>query len=277
MFGQMRIACLALLFVVLSYAQNDAAADDVTSDTKSADDATDDFNFDDLEDDEAPELGGDDEQSQSAMGGQEMVEDFDLGMPEEDQKAQMNACFFHTMNRVRARRDQLEATVKEMTANQQSQMSPEQALNTLIFSWMMSCYMNIDAAGMKQASSGQSASPELEQDLFSQRTDRPQQVHQASRRQWQLLESVLMEQQKQQDPRGASEGAGARSSGSVPLSGLSGQSQFLYIFVVFGIVFGLGFIALFRLIQHEKTGRDKSSKSQKKADKAEKKLAKKKL
>merc|ERR1740121_1691487 len=117
-------------------------------------------------------------------------------MPEADQRKQMTACFTHTMNRMQAHSEQLQQTVQEIMNSQQGQqMTQTQAINTLMFSWIMACYMNIDAGGVKQAVEGVAPTPELEQALFSQRPDRPQSVQQASKRQWQLLESVLKDHQ----------------------------------------------------------------------------------
>merc|ERR1712187_1075368 len=117
-------------------------------------------------------------------------------------------------------------------------------------SWMMTCYMNIDANGVKEAQSGGQPSAELQQELFSQRPDRPQQVQQASRRQWELLESVLMEQQeKQKSSRSSqsksqgsqssqqqSQGGSPQGGPQVVGAGMSGQPFVIYIAVVFGAI-----------------------------------------
>lgn len=278
--GQARFACLALLLAVLGAADGDAAGDEAAKGGESGADS-DDFDFDDLDSEEGgQEAGG---EAQPMQDEASAVEDFDLGMPEEDRKQRMNSCFYYTMNRVRTRGEQLQATLKE-AMSQQPQLSQEQILNTMVFTWMMTCYMNIDSDGIRQATQTQQLTQELEVALFSEREDTPQQIRQASRRQWQLIEETLMErqqEQKQQQQQQHQDSPKKKSSGAkLPLTGMSGQSQVLYILVVFGVVFGLGAIVTYRLINAEKAGREKptsSAKSQKKADKAEKKLAKKKM
>lgn len=276
--GQARVACLALLLAVLGAADGDAAGDEAAKGGESGAEG-DDFDFDDFDSEEDGQEAGGAAQPMQDEG--PAVEDFDLNMPVEERKERMNACVTHTMNRVRTRGDQLQNTLKE-AMTQQPQLSQEQILNTMVFTWMMTCYMSIDGEGIKQATQTQSLSPELEMALFSERADTLQKVRQASRRQWQLIEETLLEhqqhqrqqqQQQQQDSPKKSPGV------KVPLSGMSGQSQALYILVVFGVVFGLGAIVTYRLIGAEKAGREKSAsgKSQKKAEKAEKKLAKKKM
>merc|ERR1712190_3714 len=99
---------------------------------------------DDIDDiDEGDSAGG------AGPGAGPPVDDFDLGMPEEDRKKQMNACFIHTVTRMQSNREEVERTVQEIVQSQQSQqLTQQQAINSLMFSWMMTCYMNIDANGI---------------------------------------------------------------------------------------------------------------------------------
>lgn len=223
------------------------------------------------------------------------VEDFDLGMPEEDRKKRMSACYVHTINRAQHRRTELQQTAEQVVKQHGGpEMTPDKAINSIVFSWMMSCYMNIDASGMKEAIVGKAPTQELEQELFAPREDRPQQVPQASRRQWSLLEQVLTEmtkeqaeqqKQQQQQQKSSSSSSGRTGAGGAPapqppaytgggplLSGLSGQSQAIYVLVVFGVIFGVSILGVMRLMKSEQEGR--SSKNRK-AEKAEKKASRK--
>merc|ERR1719487_1304189 len=64
----------------------------------------------------------------------EPVEDFDLGLPEEDRRKRMTACFSYTLGRVQARKEMIEQTVQDMV--QQNNMKHDQAMNALLFTWM---------------------------------------------------------------------------------------------------------------------------------------------
>jgi len=228
----------------------------------------------------------------SAAPAEEKVEDFDLGMPEEDRKKRMSACYIHMMNRVQHRRTELQQTVEQLMKEHghREDFTQDKAVNSIAFSWMMSCYMNVDATGMREAILGKAASQELEQELFTPQQDR-QQVPTASQRQWELLQQVLADSEKdrqqqqktQQQQQKSSSGQSGGSTTPPPqqagymgggplLSGLSGQSQAIYILVVFGAIFGAGILGVMRLMKSEEEGR--SSKN-KKAEKAEKKNSRK--
>jgi len=283
----MRVAgwlCLTASLALISAADDDAATGDGTA----AEEDTD--NFADLDlDMEAEDAGsmGSMPYPGGAGGAAEAVEDFDLGMPEEDRRKRMKACLIHTTNRVQLRRDMLEQTIRDMV--EQHNMKQEQAINALLVTWQMSCYMNIRSGAVSEARRGGSMSEELEQELFSQRSDW-QNVQQASQRQWKLLESVLAEMQKEAGPAGLGSQPDARASpGAAGAAGAAGagaarpapdQSQWIYVLLVFGVFFGTGALVISRLRllgKKEETERERSSKSQRKAEKAEKKLARKRI
>jgi len=271
----MRALCLALLLTALSgAADGDAAADAADDDLDLGDDLDEDADleadFADAEADAAPDMPP--------------VEDFDLGMSDSQRKAWLRVCYVHTVNRAQARRQELNHAVKEMMASAEAraqQMSEEKTLTTLVFSWMMQCYMNIDDATAQEGAILGSFKEELERALFAPRADRPQQVQQASSRQWELVSSVMAEEQQKMQQQGRPGGGspeGAAPGIGLVGAGLSGQSQALYIGAVFTVIFGLGAITVLRLSRSEKaTERSGSSKSQKKAEKAEKKLARKRM
>lgn len=232
--------CLALLLAALGTRADDADGDD------------DDLDLDDLDEDEGPSPAP-------------PVEDFDLGIPEEDRRKMMASCWQHTLNRVQLRGEELKAAVEQMVAARREQgLSSDQAMNTLLFGWMMACYMNIDGDGVRKVTPSDTQS--LENDIFGQRSDRPQQVNQASRRQWQLLESIIKEQQER---------AGSSSSSPMGSAGppAGGQGSFTYVLVVFAVLFGLGALVVLKLVRADQSVQ--AEKEAKKAEKAEKKLSKK--
>lgn len=233
--------CLALLLAALGTRADDADGDD---------DVDDDLDLDDV--DEGP-------------GPAPPVEDFDLGIPEEDRRKMMASCWKHTINRVQLRKSELDAAIEQMVAaRKESGMSSDQAMNTMLYGWMMACYMNIDGDGTRKVTPSDTQA--LESDIFSQRSDRPQQVNQASQRQWELLESTIKEQQQ-------STGGSSRSSPTG--EGFSGQGgSTTYVLVVFAVIFGLGGLVVLKLVRADQSVQ--AEKDAKKAEKAEKKLSKKK-
>lgn len=257
---------LALLLglVALSIAEENGAGGSAAADPDGSDLDLDEDDFDDDDDESEDSSGG------MGAGQGEPVEDFDLDMPEDQRKLRMRSCLSHTMARAQAYQEQLQGAIAQMV--EQQQVSQEQAANSVIFSWMITCYMNIDDDGIKAATAATPLQPEQEEDVFSHHPERGQQANQASQRQWQLLEAILMEQnaasEQQQRRQGVDPRMDPRAAGTP-----AGQSQMLYVLVVFGIIFGLGAIVVVRLMRSESQDRD--SKSQRKTDKAEKKLARK--
>jgi len=258
---------LALLLglAVQTFADESGAGVAAATDPDGSDLDLDEDDLDDFED-----------ESEDSAGRGAAMEDFDLEMPEEQRKTRMRACYAHTVHRAQTYQDQLQAAIQQMVeANSGQQRTQDQAANSVIFSWMITCYMNINDHGIKAAVAGTPLQPEVEQDIFSHHPEKRQQANQASQRQWQLLELVLMEQQSAQQQRQGMDPRTGPGAPGVAGSSMTGQSQMLYILVVFGIIFGVGAIVVLRLMRGESQDRDKLTKSQKKADKAEKKLARK--
>jgi hypothetical protein len=236
--------CLALLLAALGTRADDADGDD--------DDL--DLDLDDVD------LEGED----AGPGPTPPVEDFDLGIPEEDRRKMMASCWLHTINRVQLRKTELDAAIEQMVAaRRESGMSSDQAMNTMLYGWMMACYLNIDGDGVRKVT--QSDTQAMESDIFGQRGDRPQQVSQASQRQWELLETTIKEQQ-----------SGGSSSSSTMGSGASGGTggSATYALVVFAVIFGLGALVVLKLVRADQSVQ--AEKDAKRAEKAEKKLSKKK-
>lgn len=242
---------------------------------------------DDLEDDggSLPGTESVDDMQQPAV---EAVDDFDLGMSEDQQKGRMGACFSFTLGRVQARKELMEQTVKEMAAAHK--MKPEQAMNALLFTWMMTCYMNIEDSVVQQVADKPIGTPlppdELEEEMFGVKPDAPQSVQQASKRQWTLLESTLQEHAQRNPKTGRAEGnkqqqqkqggQQSRQPQNSPLgSNMDKPTGILYVLVVFGVIFGAGMLVVLKLMQNDKeNSKDKGSRADRKAEKEERKSKK---
>jgi hypothetical protein len=271
--------------------QEDAGAAPAPSDPDADLDLDDDL---DLEDEEPGQAAGGQPQMGGAQG--EPAEDFDLGMPEEDRKKRMGACFQYTVSRAQGKQELMQQTVQEMS--QTHGMTPEKAMNAMVFTWMMQCYMNIDESQVAEASRHAPGTPvaireELDQELFNQQqSQQKQNVQTASPRQWKLLEAILTEHQAKNPNPNAQSGAGARRNPrsqapprqAAPVrepSMFSGHNGIIFMVIVFGVIFGFSALAIGKLAQKQnsKNGdRDyRSSKSMKKAEKEERKMAKKRM
>merc|ERR1719453_1014385 len=104
---------------------------------------------------------------------------------------------------------------------------------------------------------------ETEGVLFSQ----PQNAQKASKRQWGLLESVLMEhnaaaQKDQKGQQRSSQRAGAAAAVSQPA-----QGSFMYVIIVFAIMFGVCGLLVKKLMSIESNARDARAPKEKKKKK----------
>lgn len=245
-----RYFVLAVLAAVLC---SRAAAED------DAEDDLDDEDFDaELPSEEAPEP----------------VEDFDLGLSESQQKVKMNACFMMTLRRLQERRSQVQDMVKDIVA--QRQIKEDQAINSILMSWVMTCYLNIEDELASTYSASTPFTEELEQASFSQKPERPQQLHQASKRQWSLLEKVALEvqeqnkdQRQQQQQKSSSQGAGSQSKPAgpgvnLPGSGMTTGGQTMYVMIVFVVLFGGAALVVTKLLGSETSSKGKKEKVEKK-------------
>jgi len=273
-------ACLAAFVLhIASGAVDDSGADGTEDSGKLADDEIDDIDLDadldsglhepDMRSDGWPGAGSF-EPGGPADGGQ--VVDFDASMPEDTRRQRMTVCFALTQSRAQSNAEALEATIQEMATRHK--LAPNEAANAIVVNWMMSCYMNIDDLQVADAIAGSLPSMQDDTALFSDvRDDRPQKAHQASPRQWKLLQDVLM---TLREASGYKDDTRERPPAE-GFSAFSSQTQALYFLAVFGIIFGILILGVTRLVWSEKAVRERSGKSLKKAEKAEKKLAKKRL
>lgn len=203
------------------------------------------------------------------------VEDFDQNMPMDQRLQRMRACLMYTSVRMQTMREEVDEIVRQIQEMRQS--SKEQAISSIVFTWMMTCYMNIDADAVENLDPEREVPAEI---FASNREGAPQQVSQASRKQWQLLESVLAEVQQQRNMEGAGGRAydmrsqtGERAGGGAR-AWFTGLAALAAVFLVAAVPVGL----LLQSASKNKKGDDgsggKSAKSLKKAEKEEKKARK---
>jgi len=250
-----------------------------------ADDAAPSVDLDDLDDDEL-EGDGDGDGAGGAAYVPFEVEDFDASLTEVQQKERMKACFLYTMRRAKVRGPQLQDAVKEMMAQKEQEMTQEQAINTIIFSWMMTCYMNIEETNMKTAYTADALEEAVEAEVFMPKPENAQQINQASQRQWKLLENVLLEEtgkhakdkmpEQQQQQQQSSSQSYESTPGGASTEAPKQKFGMMYVLCAFGAVFGLSAFIITRLNGNtEKPEKERSSKSLKKEEKAKRELARK--
>ncbi|CAE7472456.1 Mettl7b [Symbiodinium natans] len=226
-----------------------------------ADDA--DLDLDDLEgDDDEDDL----EVDGASEGGEPEADDFDKDMPEEDRTMRMKICLAGAMARLHTHSEevsQLAAQLAERGLNKQ------QAMNSIFYTWMITCYVKIPDADAKAAADGNS---DVLKD--AQLYEPPAK---ASNRQWALLETVLkehvekqqeaMKKQEQQKAQGQSQqsrpGAGQAPQEEHPSPG-SGSK--LYMLLALGFIFGIIGLGIMLLMQKEQSERnERDRKKDKKA------------
>lgn len=265
------LSLLAIALIALrlgSAAADDAAGDDLDDEFADLDLDDDDSSLDDASIAEKPPE----------------VDDFDLGMPAEDQKKRMGACFSYTLGRVHGKQEMIQESVKDMESTHG--MKRDQAMNALVFTWMMSCYMNIEPEAEKKAVALPAGQPipledPEDEELFSQQTTKPQSVAQASKRQWALLEGVLKENEKNVQKQKQKSQSGAGRPGQAPQAPAAEPTSMLYLLVAFGAIFGtVGLVVAYLAKKDKDRENDKvqrGNKSLQKKEKAEQKLAKKRM
>lgn len=263
------LSLVAIVFVALRLGSARAEDDDFDDDLS-------DLDLDDQEADGSAAGGG----APQGMGQAEPVEDFDLGMPQEDRKKRMSACFGYTLGRLQSKQEEMTEMVKGIMEHHK--MKQDQAMNSLLMTWMMSCYMNVEEDAVKSASGKSLGTPmplseEEDSEMFAhQKQGAPQTVQQASQAQWGLLESILKEHQLK-NPQGA-QGPRGQPQMAAPGSSMDSQTGMIYVLVVFGVLFGAGVIAVSKLTQMANgKDKDRSGRSQKKKESAERKMAKKRM
>lgn len=234
-----------LAFTLLLYAFLSAGAqDDIDGGIDG--DIDGDVDLEDL-DDEAEEVGSDEAATP--------MDEFDLSMPETDRKVRMEACFKHAMGRVAKRKDEVQQAIEQATQSDQ-QMTADQAFQSIVISSMIACYMNISPELVMSA--GADLSDQDEAMVFN-----PTNVQHASKRQWDLLQAVIVEENQKAKAKVAAQQQSARQqkppaqkkaeapSVSAPSAGYSPGSQWMYVLIVFGMLFGFGFLGIARLMKSE--------------------------
>mmetsp|Transcript_76990 Transcript_76990/g.106958 ORF Transcript_76990/g.106958 Transcript_76990/m.106958 type:complete len:263 (+) Transcript_76990:93-881(+) len=257
------VACLVLLAQLALSASPETNAAETAKGV--ADDA--DLDLDDLENDDEDDL----DEVDGASAGEPEADDFDKDMPEEDRTMRMKICLAGAMARLHTHSEevsQLAAQLAERGLNKQ------QAMNSIFYTWMITCYVKIPDADAKAAADGNS---DVLKD--AQLYEPPAK---ASNRQWSLLETVLKEHvemqqealKKQEEKKKAqSQSQQSRNAGQMPQEppAPGGSGSKLCMLVALGFIFGVIGLGIMLLMQKERS--ERNEKDRKKDKKASKKKA----
>lgn len=210
------------------------------------------IDLDDLDDSDMAE----DEQGGTPPG---PVEDFDKDMPQEVRMRRMQVCLHFTVARFGVYKEQVAQAVRDIVANQET--SEEQAVNSLLVSWMMMCYINLDDGVVKEAERAGALTTEQDLALFTPAKE-GQTPATASQRQWELLEEAVMieKKRKEMEPRSR----GDPDGGPAETLAVGGTNSLVYVILVFSVIFGLGTLALLWLMRSEETAKTKKAAEKKK-------------
>jgi len=213
----------------------------------------------------------DDEEDDGGETAEPEPVDFDQDMPEELRLTRMNVCLAGASARMQSNAEAVSGLAAQLV-EQRPGMSMEQATNSVFFTWMMTCYMNIDDEDAKSAGEG-NAEVLKDINLYEPNAKNKRNAQSASKRQWDFLVGVVKEHMGKMDgarkakEKGQSQqGSGQRPQVQEPPAPASGsKASILLLVVVFGII---GVVIIF-LMRKEKE--DREEKERKKSSKKEKK------
>eukprot|EP00435_Cladocopium_sp_Y103_P066233 s246_g28.t1 len=227
---------------------------------------------DDIDELDLGSLDSDDDEEDDVGESAEPV-DFDQDMPEELRLIRMQVCLAGATARMQSNAEAVSGLAAQLV-DQRPGMSMEQATNSVFFTWMMTCYMNINDEDAKSAGEG-NAEVLKDINLYEPSAENQHTAQSASKRQWDFLVQVVKEHmgkidaaRKAQDRKGQSEpqGSGQRPQVQEPPAPASGsKASILLLVVVFGII---GVVTMF-LMRKEKE--DREEKERKKSSKKDKK------
>eukprot|EP00441_Pelagodinium_beii_P037574 CAMPEP_0197630208 /NCGR_PEP_ID=MMETSP1338-20131121/7772_1 /TAXON_ID=43686 ORGANISM="Pelagodinium beii, Strain RCC1491" /NCGR_SAMPLE_ID=MMETSP1338 /ASSEMBLY_ACC=CAM_ASM_000754 /LENGTH=253 /DNA_ID=CAMNT_0043201385 /DNA_START=22 /DNA_END=783 /DNA_ORIENTATION=+ len=225
------------------------------------------------EEDEELDLSDLDEEEPAGAAGAP-VEDFDKDMPEDHRESRMKACFVGTAARLQNGREAVEQIATQIMASNPALQSKEQAVNSIFFTWMMTCYFNIADADVASTLSGNPPTSLGENSLYEPRPDMPQTPQTASKRQWSLLEKVLGDQQKGMDAKQKQQQQQQQprpTPGATPEAPAeSGPAQVLGGILILGGVFGVLAVITMLLIKKDQEAEGKGKQKKEKKEKKKK-------
>mmetsp|Transcript_48234 Transcript_48234/g.105265 ORF Transcript_48234/g.105265 Transcript_48234/m.105265 type:complete len:270 (-) Transcript_48234:115-924(-) len=218
----------------------------------------------DSDDDEEDDVG------ESAEPEPVYTVDFDQDMPEELRLTRMNVCLAGASARMQSNAEAVSGLAAQLV-DQRPGMSMEQATNSVFFTWMMTCYMNINDEDAKSAGEG-NAEVLKDINLYEPNAQNKRNAQSASKRQWDFLVGVVKEHmgkmngaRKAQDKGQSQQGSGQRPVQEPPAPASGSKASILLLVVVFGII---GVVTIF-LMRKEKE--DREEKERKKSCKKDKK------
>eukprot|EP00931_Biecheleriopsis_adriatica_P076477 TRINITY_DN50174_c0_g1_i1.p1 TRINITY_DN50174_c0_g1~~TRINITY_DN50174_c0_g1_i1.p1 ORF type:complete len:255 (+),score=70.43 TRINITY_DN50174_c0_g1_i1:91-855(+) len=219
----------------------------------------------DLEDLETDDDDGEEPDPDPAFGGAP-VEDFDLDMPEPQRVRRMQTCLTALQFRMQ-KQPELLTQFADQLVQSRPEIGKEQAMNSVFFTWLMSCYMKVTDADLNEFSSSKS----MDEKVFEPSSDMPQTPQTASKRQWELLEAVMKEQQQfleqKQQQRAQQQQQPGKQAPPPTEEVSSGPGSKLFSVLALAGVFGALGIATMFLVSKEKAAANRSGKKDKKGKK----------
>lgn len=202
--------------------------------------------------------------------------DVDRSLDPGERRKRMRSCVHAAQSWLETRPDEAETAIAGLLAQAQatptqagSDFSTEQAMNQLVFSMTMSCYQSIDVQAVEQVHAEQRLTKEQEDTIFKQSSSPPR----PTRKQFRLLESVMKEEQQ----RRAQEVGPEAIPGEMNIigSGMSPRAKAAYLLLVL-TAFAGGAAYAFPKVLRGKPPRERTAKMQRKLQKVEMMLEKKK-
>eukprot|EP00930_Biecheleria_cincta_P007292 TRINITY_DN108497_c0_g1_i1.p1 TRINITY_DN108497_c0_g1~~TRINITY_DN108497_c0_g1_i1.p1 ORF type:complete len:176 (-),score=37.18 TRINITY_DN108497_c0_g1_i1:194-688(-) len=118
-------------------------------------------------------------------------EDFDADMTEDARTVRMKSCHSITLSIVKGTSNNIEKMAKVYETKMG--LTKEEAINHVILTRVMTCYMNIEQSEQDNFMAGGQMSSTNLQDIFGSSRKVPQKPNAASERQWSLLTAVVQE------------------------------------------------------------------------------------
>lgn len=200
--------------------------------------------------------------------------DVDAQLDPGERRKRMSSCVRGAQTWLEKHADEAETQVASLMTQAQAagpagEFTAEQATNQLVFSLTMTCYQKIDKEFVEQIHTGTKLSADAEKHIFELAAAPPR----PTRKQFQLLESVMKEEQL----RMAQEVDPAMEAGGIGIigRGMSGRAQALYLLLVLALFGGLAAYAFPKVLNPPRE-KARTEKMVRKLAKAEMRLDKKK-
>ena len=215
----------------------------------------------------------DEEEDDEPAGDSAEPVDFDQDMPEAQRLMRMKVCLAGASARLHSNAEAVSKLAQQLVESRPG-ISLDQATNSVFFTWMMTCYINIADADAEAAAQG-NADVLKDVRLYEPNPESPPVAQTASRRQWNFLIDVVKEHMSQQDAalkaqdrkdrQKSQSDSGAGQPPPVqepPVPSSGSKASILLLALVFGII-GLGTMFLMRKEKEEREEKERKKSSRK--------------